>query len=163
MSVQWESPGAWASSRKKCLRNSYPSGCVVCQSHWDEIIDKLQGDIIRGQKSTGIRAMEYPGYWQIQLGGIRMKFSHRPQAGKETHDVGVSLVEGAVFCYCAWCISAYLKRCHTAMMQPFQRKVSEISKKCQMLIRSQTKYLAIVGHILAPADMVNIPVLSSLI
>lgn len=93
MSVQWESPGAWASSRKKCLRNSYPSGCVVCQSHWDEIIDKLQGDIIRiGQKSTGIRAMEYPGYWQIQLGGIRMKFSHRPQAGKETHDVGVSLV-----------------------------------------------------------------------
>lgn len=144
MSVQWESPGAWASSRKKCLRNSYPSGmcCMPVSLGWDEIIDKLQGDIIRiGQKSTGIRAMEYPGYWQIQLGGIRMKFSHRPQAGEETHDVGVSLVAtcgdkvcvtsgGSLLLLCLMylCLSQALPHCNDATFpKKSQRDLQKMS------------------------------------
>ena len=99
-----------------------------------------------------------------------MKFSHRPQAGKETRDVGVSLVATCgdkvcvtsggnllLLCLMYLCLSQALPHCNDATFpKKSQRDLQKMSGFDEV-----TKYIVIVGHILAQADMVNIPVLSS--
>lgn len=140
-SVQCESPGSWASSRKKCLRNSYPSGmCCMPVSlgwdHWQTAGWHHPRPKINRYSSNGI-----PWLLTIQLGGIRMKFSHRPQAGKETHDVGVSLVAtcgdkvcvtsgGSLLLLCLMylCLSQALPHCNDATFpKKSQRDLQKMS------------------------------------